>query len=905
MRSCAPTSKEELQSINEELQTVNAELKNKLDEISHAHSDLQNFMAATEGGTLFLDRELRINRFTRPVTDLINVKSSDRGRPITDFTHRLNYATLERDAQRVLDELTTVEQEVESSAGRAFLIRLRPYRTVDNHINGVVVTFVDVTDRRQAQQQVRRERDYAQHIIDTVREGLVVLTPELRLLSASNAFYRHFQMQQAEIEGRLLYELGNGQWDLPELRTLLEEVLPQNRVFEDYVVNATFDGIGERTMLLNARRIDDMQRILLAIEDITDRPVIDASLRAAERRYRALAEATSDALYRLNADATTVVEADLANGHAPVAAPDLPLSWLQEQVHPDDQAAAQAAWRKARNSQAPFAIEHRLKDADGNWRWLFARAVPVRDETGTVIEWIGAATDITAHKADEEGWQIAGEGFHHALQHSPVVFARVDTDLRYQWLFHPHADFDIKEALGKRDDELSSAPGIAELIHLKEQTLALGEQQRAEITFLLSDGYHIYDVTATPIFNAAGEATGLLTAGFDVTAHKAAEAALQASKERYQALFAAIDEAFVLCESVLDATGQPIDYRLIEANPAFAKMTGVSPAAVQGRTVRELLPDTGEWWVESCRRVALRGEAERIEKQITAQGRWYTIYLFACGAGQVALLFSDISERRQNEQTLRHFNERLETRVAERTAQLRALAAALTVAEQAERQRLARVLHDDLQQLLYALRMRATLCIESATAAGMAELSASIQEIYDWLGDSITLTRQLTVDLSPPILEQKGLVEALQWLVAHVAERYGLQVALQTPAAVPVVEEEMRVLIFQTVSELLFNIFKHAGTKEATITVQTETVQPDREQQLEATVAESTPSEQLVIRVSDSGRGFDLATFEANDHQGFGLYHVRERLKFFGGRLEIATAPGAGTRLTIYAPVAN
>jgi two-component system sensor histidine kinase UhpB len=82
-------------------------------------------------------------------------------------------------------------------------------------------------------------------------------------------------------------------------------------------------------------------------------------------------------------------------------------------------------------------------------------------------------------------------------------------------------------------------------------------------------------------------------------------------------------------------------------------------------------------------------------------------------------------------------------------------------------------------------------------------------------------------------------------------------------------------------------------------------VQPDREQQLEATVAESTPSEQLVIRVSDSGRGFDLATFEANDHQGFGLYHVRERLKFFGGRLEIATAPGAGTRLTIYAPVAN
>ena len=264
------TSKEELQSINEELQTVNSELKSKLDEISHAHSDLQNFMAATEGGTLFLDRNLCINRFTPPVTELINVKSSDRGRPITNFTHRLNYETLEHDARRVLQDLVTMEREVESNDGHAFLVRLRPYRTIDNHIDGVVITFVDITERRQSEEQVALERDYAQSIVDTIHEALLVLTPDLRVLSANSAFYTQFGVEPATTEGQLIYELGNGQWDLPELRTLLEEVLPTNKVFDGYKVTHTFEQIGQRTMLLNARRLDNVQRILLAIEDITE-----------------------------------------------------------------------------------------------------------------------------------------------------------------------------------------------------------------------------------------------------------------------------------------------------------------------------------------------------------------------------------------------------------------------------------------------------------------------------------------------------------------------------------------------------------------------------------------------------------------------------------------------------------
>jgi len=146
------TSKEELQSINEELQTVNSELKLKLEAVSRAHSDLQNLMAATDFGTLFLDSSLRIKRFTEQVTELFRITPSDEGRPVTDFAHLLEYDDLVKDAQNVLTHLAPIRREVRSRSDRWYDIRLRPYRTVDDKIDGVVITFVDITERRQVEQ---------------------------------------------------------------------------------------------------------------------------------------------------------------------------------------------------------------------------------------------------------------------------------------------------------------------------------------------------------------------------------------------------------------------------------------------------------------------------------------------------------------------------------------------------------------------------------------------------------------------------------------------------------------------------------------------------------------------------------------------------------------------------------
>jgi two-component system CheB/CheR fusion protein len=154
------TSKEELQSINEELQTVNGELKLKLESVSRAHSDLQNLMAATDFGTLFLDPQLRIKRFTPRLVDLFNVTESDEGRPITDFTHSLDFDDMAEQARKVLRDLIPIEREVAGRNGGWYLVRMRPYRTIEDKIDGVVATFIDISERRKAEDNLRRSEEH-------------------------------------------------------------------------------------------------------------------------------------------------------------------------------------------------------------------------------------------------------------------------------------------------------------------------------------------------------------------------------------------------------------------------------------------------------------------------------------------------------------------------------------------------------------------------------------------------------------------------------------------------------------------------------------------------------------------------------------------------------------------------
>lgn len=266
------TSKEDLQSVNEELVTVNAELQAKIEQLAGMQNDMKNLLDNLNVGTIFLDERLVIRRFTREAAKVYRLIASDEGRPLEDIKSDLENKDLLAKAQRVLDSLIPYESELRTEDGAWYLARIQPYRTLDNIIQGVVVTFTDISLRVAAEAAMQQARNLADSIVETVREPLLVLNEDLRIVTASRSFHRGFQVSPEEIAGRSLYEFAGQQWDIPRLHELLETILPRDQYFEGYSVEHEFPGLGWRKLVLNARRIarhaSDTPLILLAIQNL-------------------------------------------------------------------------------------------------------------------------------------------------------------------------------------------------------------------------------------------------------------------------------------------------------------------------------------------------------------------------------------------------------------------------------------------------------------------------------------------------------------------------------------------------------------------------------------------------------------------------------------------------------------
>jgi two-component system CheB/CheR fusion protein len=266
------TAKEETQSLNEELHTVNAEITLKLETFERATDDLLNLMNNIDIATIFLDAELRVKRFTPQARRVAHLIDADIGRPLSDLATHLDYPELLLDAATVIETLQPSEKQAVAPDESWYLVRIRPYRTARNVVEGAVVTFVDITDAK-CNERLLSARILAESIVDAVREPLLVLDDEIRIIRANHAYYQAFRTQAAETEGRFIRDLGIR--SIPMLPERLKRVLKEGASFDDFEVEVELPGLGRRRLLSSARVLTPKNGtagglILLGFEEVSE-----------------------------------------------------------------------------------------------------------------------------------------------------------------------------------------------------------------------------------------------------------------------------------------------------------------------------------------------------------------------------------------------------------------------------------------------------------------------------------------------------------------------------------------------------------------------------------------------------------------------------------------------------------
>jgi PAS domain S-box-containing protein len=353
------------------------------------------------------------------------------------------------------------------------------------------------------------------------------------------------------------------------------------------------------------------------------------------------------------------------------------------------------------------------------------------------------------------------------------------------------------------------------------------------------------------------------------------EKALQESEERYRNLFSAMTEGFCIIEVLFDARGKPEDYRFLEVNEAFERQTGLHDAV--GKRMRELAPAHEAYWFEKYGNVALTGEPAHFMNEARALNRWYDVHAYRVGEPKhrrVAVVFNDFSDYKKAQEALLQSE-----RLAFQRQQLQALAERLQQAREEERKMVARDLHDDIGQILTAIKMDMTWAVRHLPRAN-DEVHDRLKGSIELINDGVRSVRKICSGLRPGILDDLGLAAAVEWQSNEFAARAGILCEVSVPAGELRLDGDRATAIFRIYQECLTNIARHAEAR----TVRTSLYQQD---------------ESLVLVVRDDGKGFR----ESEVAGSLGVLGMKERAQVCGGSVQVSSSPGEGTTIAVCVPL--
>ena len=632
-------------------------------------------------------------------------------------------------------------------------------------------------------------------------------------------------------------------------------------------------------------------------QNITDRKCAEEAIRESEARTRIAQQAARWGLFEYNYKTGKnywSMELEALYGLAPGTFERTYEGWRQR-LHPDDRLGAEEAMERALTSNE-YTHDFRVVWDDGSVHWLFARAKIFRDAGGVPERMLGVNVDITERKEAEEALRQSEEQLEMISNAVPALISYVNKERRYVTCNEAYTTWfglSREEVLGKTMKEVVGEQAWAAMAPYVEAALqgqAVDYETEAKYRHGPTRWIH---AVYTPHRDISGQVAGFIVMVTDISAQKRAEAALRESEMRFRTI---ADSAPVLiwmnglhgCEFV---------------NRAYLEFIG-------GHTQNDVLNYDWACYIHEEDRktyVSLYLDALRDRAPFDAQFRFRRFdgqYRWMRSFGRPRLTDAgelvgyvgatiDITDIREAQDQLQRWSQELEQAVRIKTSELvesqerlRALATEVSLAEQRERKRIATELHDHLQQMLVFCKLKLGQGKHrAAVLPGFADL---IKQVDDVLTEALSYSRTLVAELCPPVLREFGLSAALKWLGEHMGQRQ-LRVSVDVGQDHVPVAEEQAVLVFQSVRELLMNVVKHAGTKHASVHMRCD-------------------ASGISIEVRDTGAGFDLSVVQPQDGGQplkFGLFSIRERMKAFGGRLDLVTAPGQGTSAVLVLPLEN
>jgi PAS domain S-box-containing protein len=752
---------------------------------------------------------------------------------------------------------------------------LVPIKNQQGNVSGLVLTLADVTARILAEEALKASEGKLNAMLLSISDHMSMMDKDLNILWANDVAKRRFG---DDIVGKKCYEVYHGRQSPCETHSCLTlRAFQDGGVHEHDTEDTDKDGntawfhCVANVALRNEE--GEATAVLEISTDITKRKQAEETLQESEERFRSLSESSPMGVFHTDKEGRVHYTNKRWQEMTGLTLEEsLGFGWSNA-LHPDDKKTLLEEWNRCLSEQKGYSGEFRLVSKSGEVKWVYTKTAPIRSETGQVIGHVGSNQDITERKQAEDTlrqYEFMVESAHDAIffkdRQSRYIIAN-DKTLESFGLSR-------EQVIGKSDYEIMPDREQAKQnIDDDQAVLETGKPKEIIKEMTGADGEkRCFQAIKVPQFDENGDVIGLIGIARDITERRHTEEALRESEEKFRSLAEQSPNMIFInkkgrivyankkCEEVMgykreELCSHDFDFRTLIGPESIELVNENFARHLRGQEV-------GPY--DYC---LINKKGQRIEAINASKLIQYEAETAILG------VVTDITERKQTEREL-----------LEHQAKLKSLASQLSLTEERERYRLAMDLHDQISQSLVISKIKLDQLRKSSTSD---EFNRSLEDISNSLGRTIDDTRALTFDLSYPILYELGFEAAVaEWLDDQIQEKHGIRTEFEDDEREKPLDDDIRVLLFRNVRELLINVVKHAQAHKVKVSIR-------------------IVHKHIIVSVEDDGIGFDPVEVGsmAAKRAEFGLFSIRERLEQLGGLIEIDSEIGRGCRITMTAPL--